>query len=185
MVRQAPGTCRPGAADMEKDMRNRTLDILDILTAVAAAVTLFRFISSPFWWMRGQLVCSGICLLIMAVSPLRIAARRRTARRDEIRGAAMRRRGQILASLADEDEGDGGNPVLLCWEKDASGALHATASLAGRILTGMIRHDDAHSGWHCLISDVQGRTLFEADARSVEEARRLLADEISQALYNH
>lgn len=156
-------------------MTRKTEDILDGIVIAAAAGTILRISLSPFWWTRRAMLSSAVCLMIAILSVARITIRViRSHGSESERTHAINP--DVLKAIRKET---GGEPLLLRWETDSAGTLTATIHNAGHTLCGRICRKEGNLDWHCLISD-DGRPVFEADAKTVEDARKLVIKTMSK-----
>ena len=156
-------------------MTRRTEDILDGIVIAAAAGTILRIFLSPFWWTGRAMLSSAVCLLIAILSVVRITIRAiRSHGSERERTPAINP--DVLKAVGKET---GGEPLLLRWETDPAGTLTATIHNAGHTLCGRICRKEGNLDWHCLISD-DGRPIFESDAKTIEDARKMVVSAMSK-----
>ena len=148
-------------------MTRKTEDILDGIVIAAATGTILRIWFSPFWWTGKALFSMALCLLLVLASLIRIVAR---AFRQHGRKVHNRKQAISISTVNAVDD-DSKEPVVLRWKTNPDGTLTAEVSRRGRTLSGLIRIDSNGTIWHCLVSN-EAKTLFEADAPTMEDARQ-------------
>lgn len=158
-------------------MTKKTEDILDGIVIVSAAGTILRVWFSPFWWTGKALFSMTLCLLLVLASFIRIASR---AFRQH--GRKVHNRKQVLSiSTVNAVDDDSREPVVLRWKTNPDGTLTAEVSRRGRLLSGRIRLNNDGMVWHCLVSN-DAKTLFEADAPTMEDARQIVINAMERHL---